>query len=182
MKKIGDIKKFYYYAFPMQALLVTSTDKNGNTNIITIAWYAPISKKPPLFGISVAPQRHSHKLIEESKEFVVNFAPYDLVEKVNFCGTHSGRNTDKIKETGLTLIPSQKVKTKSIKECYAHLECKLYDNKVLGDHSFIIGEVLNIRIDENSFPEAVLDNKNIKPCYYLGSNIYTTISDKKEKI
>ena len=42
------LNKFYYYAFPMQAVLVTCNDEKGNTNVITIAWHTPISKNPPL--------------------------------------------------------------------------------------------------------------------------------------
>ena len=105
MKKTGDMKKFYHYSFPMQAALLTVQTENKNTNVITVAWHTTISKKPPLYGVSIAPARYSHGLIEESKEFVINFAPYDLVEKVHFCGTRSGRNTDKIDETKLTLVP-----------------------------------------------------------------------------
>jgi len=180
MKKTGNIKKYYQYAFPMQAAILTVFD-GEKTNPITVAWHTPISKKPALYGISIAPSRHSHKAIKESKEFVLNFAPYSLVEKVHFCGTRSGRNTDKIKEAELTLFDSEKIKTKSIKECFAHIECKLYDTINLGDHDLIVGEVVNTVIDEDAFKEDVLDNKTIKPCYYLGNNSYTDIGDAKKK-
>jgi len=180
MKKIGNMKKFYYYSFPMQAALLTVKTKNENTNVITVAWHTTISKKPPLYGVSIAPSRHSHKLIEESKEFVINFASYDIVDKIQFCGTHSGRNTDKIKETGFTLLDSKKVKTKYIKECFAHFECTLFDEIHLGDHTFFVGEIKNIIIDEEAFENNILDNKKVKPCYYLGDKYYTTISEEKK--
>jgi len=180
MKVNGDMEKFYYYAFPMQAVLVTCNDEQGETNIITIAWHTTISKDPPLYGISLAPKRHSHDLINKSKEFVVNFAPYNLVDKLHFCGTHTGRETNKIEETKLTLSPAQKIKTPLIKECYAHLECKLVKNLSLGDHTFFIGEVVNIQADEDVFKNNLLDTSKTQPTYYIGGNIYTAI-DKTEK-
>jgi flavin reductase (DIM6/NTAB) family NADH-FMN oxidoreductase RutF len=180
MKKTGNIKKFNQYAYPMQTAIITVNDDKGRTNPITIAWHTPISKKPPLYAISIAPTRFSHRAIKHSKEFVINFAPFELVEKIHFCGTHSGRNTDKIKESGLDLENSEKIKTKYIKECYAHLECKLYRTVTLGDHVLIVGEVVNTKIDVNAFKEDVLDNKKIKPCYYLGDNSYTKIGDEKK--
>jgi len=180
MKIDGDIGKFYHYAFPMQAILVTCNDVKGKTNVITLALHTPISRTPPLYGISVASKRYSHELIEKTKEFVINFAPYSLAEKINFCGTHSGRKTDKIKETKLTLIPSQKVKVPLIKECYAHLECKLVKTTPIGDHSLLVWEVVNIQVDEDAFVNDLLDNKKIQPTYYIGDNKYTTI-DKLEK-
>lgn len=181
MKVNGNMDKFYHYAFPMQAVLVTCNDGQGKTNIITIAWHTPISKDPPLYGISLAPKRYSHELIQKIKEFVVNFVPYELVDKVHFCGTHSGRNVNKIEETGLTLMPSQKVKAPMIKECYAHLECKLHKMLPLGDHTLFIGKVVNVLADKNAFIDDLLDNKKIQPTYYIGGDNYTAI-DKTKKI
>lgn len=180
-KSKGNMDKFYYYGFPMQAALVTCKDKKDNVNVLTVAWHTTISKKPPLFGISIAPSRYSHGLIEESKEFVVNFASIDLVDKVNFCGTHSGRNTDKIKKTGLSLLDSEKIDTPSIKECYSHLECKLFEKKTLGDHTFFIGEVVNARHNENAFSKGMIDIKQVKPCLYRGGNTYTTLDEVVKK-
>ena len=182
MKINGNISKFYYYAFPMQAVLVTCNDEKGETNAITIAWHTPISKDPPLYGISVAPSRYSHGLIQKTKEFVVNFVPYEQVHRLNFCGKNSGRNIEKIREAGLTLIPSQELKTLIIKECYSHLECKLYKTLILGDHTLFIGKVLNVLVDNNAFIDDVLDNKKIKPVYYLGGNFFTTVSKVKKKL
>lgn len=180
MKKTGDLRKFYYYSFPTNAALVTVKDSK-KTNIITIAWHCTISKNPPLYGISVAPSRHSHSLLEESKEFVINFMPYSLVEKVQFCGTHSGKNTDKADKTDLSLINSEKISTSSIKESYACLECKLFDKLKLGDHSFFVGEVVNTTVEEEYFKGKILDIDKIKPCYYLGDKVYTNFNLEKKK-
>ena len=175
------LEKFYYYAFPMQAVLVTCKDIDNKTNAITIAWHCPISKNPPLYGISLAPNRFSHNLIKKSKEFVINFLSFDFVDKVNFCGTHSGRNIDKIQKSNLTLIPSKEITTPSIQESYSILECRLKESISLGDHTFFVGEVVNINFDENAFLEHVLENKHIQPTLYLGEKIYTTIGRNKEE-
>ena len=110
MKVDGNMDKYYYYSFPMQAVLVTCNDEQGQTNVLTIAWHTPISKNPALYGISIAPKRYSHTLIEKTKEFVINFVPFELVDKVHFCGTRSGTKVNKISEGNLTLIPAKKVK------------------------------------------------------------------------
>lgn len=180
-KKTGNIEKFYQYAFPMQAAIITCTDKNGKTNPITVAWHTPISIKPALYGVSISPNRYSCKLIKQSKEFVVNFAPYKLVKNIQIYGTKSGRNIDKIKETGLILYKSKKIKTKIIKECYANLECRLFRSIKLGDHIFFIGEVIDVQINEDAFENDILNNKKITPCYYIGNNMYTTIKSVRKQ-
>ncbi|RLF42467.1 MAG: flavin reductase family protein [Thermoplasmata archaeon] len=180
MKIKGNMDKYYYYSFPMQAVLVTCMDRKGRTNIITIAWHTPISKEPPLYGIAIAPKRYSHKLISETKEFVINFLPFKLVDKIHFCGTHSGREIDKVEETKFTLKPSEKINTPRIEEGYAHFECILHSKNTIGDHSFLIGKIENILIEEKVFTNDILDNKKIKPAYYVGGNSYTTLSDDLE--
>jgi len=181
MKKKCNMDKFYNLAFPMSTVLVTCNDKKENTNVITIAWHTTISKNPPLYAISVAPSRYSYDIIKKSKEFVINFAPFSMVEKIHFCGTHSGRKTDKIKKTNLTLIPSEKIKTPSIKECYTHFECKLNKTVTLGDHCLFIGEVLNVRADKEILDKDIIDNEKIQTCFYLGNNTYSKLDTNKKR-
>ena len=181
MKVNGSIDKYYHYAFPMQTVLVTCNDNEGNTNIITLAWHTPISRIPPLYGVSIAPKRHSHGLIEKSKEFVVNFIPYSLVEAAHFCGTHSGRSTDKLCKTGLTLLPGKKLSTPLIKEGYAHLECRLTQTIPIGDHTLFIGEVVAVSADDVAFKDELLRTDHIHPLYYIGKNAYTTVDRVKRK-
>lgn len=181
MKVEGTIEKYYHYAFPMQTVLVTCNDEAGKTNIITLAWHTPISRNPPLYGISLAPKRYSYELIEKNKEFVINFISYSLVEAANYCGTHSGRATDKVCKTGLTLAPAKIVSTPLIQEGYAHIECKLVQNIPLGDHIFCVGEVVAVSSDENAFKDELLRTDIIHPLYYIGENAYTTLDRAKRK-
>ena len=181
MKVKGSLQNYYHYAFPMQTILVTCNDVHHKTNIITLAWHTPISSKPPLYGISLSPKRHSYTLIQEIKEFVINYIPYSLAEAANFCGTHSGRTTDKIGITGLTLTPSHVLSTPLIQEGYAHLECKLVNTISLGDHSLLIGEVVAVSADEDAFTDELLRTDHIQPLYYIGENAYTTLDRTKRE-
>jgi flavin reductase (DIM6/NTAB) family NADH-FMN oxidoreductase RutF len=181
MKTDASLEHYYHYAVPMQTVLVTCNDEAGKTNIITLAWHTPISRIPPLYGISIAPKRYSHELIKKTKEFAVNFVPYSLVEAADYCGTHSGRTTDKVCQTGLTLIPAKKLTVPLIKEGYAHLECKLTKSIPIGDHTLFIGEVVAISADENAFKDELLRTEKVHPLYYIGENSYTTLDRVKRK-
>ena len=68
MKVDGSTSHYHHYAFPMQTVLVTCKDARGKVNIITLACHTPISLRPPLYGISVAPKRYSCNLIREDKD------------------------------------------------------------------------------------------------------------------
>ncbi len=173
-------KDFVYCAFPKLAVLVTVIDKNDRSNIITVAWHTHLSHIPPLYCISIHPKRFSHDMILESKEFVLNFASFDIVNKLHYCGTHSGREHDKFKEGNLTPMKAFKVKAPLIKECYASLECTLYEHKKVGDHTLFIGEVIAVSADKDAFKNGILGD--VQPIYYMGNNRYTTLSSQKKNL
>jgi len=174
MKTKGILHKYQQYAYPMQTILVTSVDSKGNSNIMTVAWHTPISSKPPLYGIAIAPKRYTHKLITETKEFALNFVSFHQIDQAHFCGTKSGHTIDKSKEANLTLTPAEHIKAPLIKESYAHLECKLHDAILIGDHSLIIGEVVHIQKNEEAYKDELIDLNKIDPALYLGNNTYAT--------
>ncbi len=163
---------------PTPVVMATCIDKEGNANIITLGMYMPISHRPSLVCVGVAPQRYSHKLIEETGEFVVNSPPIGLEKEMHYCGMESGRNVDKFKETGLTPIPSLKVKPPRIKECFGHLECKVVKSITCGDHTLFVGEVVASTGDAEMMNGDVLDVLKAKPIVQK-NHVYFTVTDKK---
>ncbi|MDI6805759.1 MAG: flavin reductase family protein, partial [Candidatus Bathyarchaeia archaeon] len=135
---------------PMHTVLVSCIGKAGKPNIITLAWAMPTSINPPLVAISIAPRRYSHALIEETKEFVVNIPTMEILRETLFCGRRSGRDLDKFKEAGLTPAPAKKVKPPIIKECVAHLECRLHSQFTIGDHTIFIGEIVEAYVEKEA--------------------------------
>ena len=152
------ISSSYKLLHPMHTVLVSCVGKRGRPNIITLAWAMPTSINPQLVAVSIRPERHSFALIEETKEFVVNIPTMDILKETLFCGRKSGRDYDKFKETSLTPLPAKKVKPPIIKECVAHLECKLHNQFATGDHTIFIGEIVEAYADK----EAFTDKYNLK--------------------
>jgi flavin reductase (DIM6/NTAB) family NADH-FMN oxidoreductase RutF len=157
--------------FPRLTVLATCQAPGGRPNAITLSWHSPISIDPPLYGISVAFTRASHGMIQESKEFVVNFLPYRLAEEVHFCGRNSGRDTDKFSATGLTAVPSKVVAPPAVGEAYAALECRLFESTPLGDHTWFTGEVISAWRDPAAFSDSLL-TPTLEPLLYMGRNTY----------
>ena len=167
----------YRLLHPMHTVLVSCVGEDEKPNIITLAWAMPTSINPPLVAISIAPKRHSHKLIEETKEFVVNIPPVKILKETLFCGRRSGRNYDKFKEAGLTPSPAKKVKPPIIKECVAHLECKLHSQFSAGDHTIFVGEIVEAYADKEVFTNKY-DLEKVKMIFHLGGNDFATLEPK----
>ena len=165
----------YRLLHPRLTVLVSCVDKAGKANAITLAWSMPVSINPPIVAISVAPKRYSHQLIEETKEFAINIPTMDIVRETLFCGRRSGRTHDKFKETRLTTLTAKLVKPPIIKECVAHLECKLEEQVTVGDHTLFIGRVVTAYTDKGIFDEK-FDVKKVKPVYHMGGDDFVTLS------
>jgi flavin reductase (DIM6/NTAB) family NADH-FMN oxidoreductase RutF len=147
-------KKPYTALFPCPVVLVTCLDSTGAPNIITLAWVGIVSSKPPTIGLGIRPSRYSHKLIENSKEFVVNVPSTKIVRETDYCGVTSGKDYDKFSKTKLTQEKADKINAPLIRECPINMECILKDVIPLGTHDLFLGEIVQVHIDQD-----VLDEK-----------------------
>jgi len=84
--------------YPVPAVMVSCQRENEKPNIITVAWAGTICSDPVMLSISVRKERYSHRIISETKEFVVNLTTKDLCRATDYCGVRSGRDVDKFKE------------------------------------------------------------------------------------
>ena len=139
---------------PVPAVLVTVADKEGKDNIVTLAWVGTVNTEPPMISISVRASRHSHSMLEETGEFVVNLPSSNMLRELDLCGILSGREEDKFSLCGFKRLPASKVKVPLIDRCPVNIECKVQHKLSLGSHDIYIGEVLAVQVDE-----ALLDHK-----------------------
>ncbi len=135
--------------YPLPAVMVSCGDKEGNANIVTIAWTGTVCTNPAMLYISLRPERHSYQMIKETGEFVVNLTTKDLVYATDYCGVRSGRDVDKFKEMKLTKQKAEKLMyAPIIKESPVSIECKVVEIKELGTHHMFLAQVLAVDIDE----------------------------------
>jgi flavin reductase (DIM6/NTAB) family NADH-FMN oxidoreductase RutF len=120
---LTDVFKCTYDKFDNGVLLV-SAGSDGRKNIMTIGWgLIGILWREPVFMVAVRDSRYTHELIEETNEFTVNIPGDDMGEAIKLCGSVSGRDHDKFKETGLTAVAGKNVQAPIISECLLHFEC-----------------------------------------------------------
>ena len=132
---------------PVPAALVTCGTIDS-PNVLTIGWTGIVCTRPPMTYISVRPERHSHDIIKQSGEFVINLTTSAMCRETDFCGVKSGRDTDKLSACGFHTVPAQKVAPPLIEECPLSLECKVADEKLLGSHTMFLAEIIGIDVDE----------------------------------
>ena len=159
------LSRFHRIFPPRPVVMLGCTDKAGKGNVITLGMSMPVSVRPPLVAVGIAPERYPHELIEQTKEFTLNVPTMEIVKETLYCGRVSGKNRNKIKEVGLTQLQAKKVKAPIIKECITHLECKLNQQVTVGDHTIFVDKVVAAYVNEEAFTEKY-DIKKVKPIYY----------------
>lgn len=161
---------------PIPAVMVSCGDME-NSNIITIAWTGILNSEPPIVYVSIRPTRHSYEIIKNSGEFVINIPDENLVWALDFCGTKSGKDTDKFDAAHLTKEECKHVKAPSIKECPINLECKLKEIKELGSHHMFIGEIVGINANTDIIENGKINLPKANLITYLGNEYY--VANKK---
>jgi len=140
--------------YPVPAVMVSCADKEGNKNIVTIAWAGTICSDPAMVSISVRPERHSYKMIRETGEFVINLTTKDLTYATDWCGVKSGRDVDKFTEMKLTAAKADSLQyAPIIDESPVNLECKVKQVLELGSHHMFVAEITGVQISEKHMNE-----------------------------
>ncbi|MBE6925254.1 MAG: flavin reductase family protein [Ruminococcaceae bacterium] len=124
------IDAFSYANEILQAVgngVLMTTKADGQVDTMTIGWGTMgIQWGKPIFIAYVRESRYTKALVDKNPEFTIN-VPYGEYDKriLGFCGTKSGRDTDKIKELGLHLEEGETVSVPAIRELPLTLECKV---------------------------------------------------------
>ena len=121
----------------------------GKTNTMTIGWATSgIMWGRPVLVIGVRPSRFTYQGLEVDNTFTVSIPMNQKLKKeLSYCGTHSGRDVDKIADTGLQLVKGDKVNVPIIKQCGMHYECR-----VVAKHQ-LIPEFIDSTIKNRYYPE-----------------------------
>jgi len=169
------VGKFYYH-FPAIAVVVTSYAE-GKDNAMTVAWHAPVSFDPPLYGVAISPRRFTLEVILHSKGFGVNCLPFEAAEVMASVGGSAGRKTSKFERFHIAKVEPVKTRVPLLEEAYSCYECKVVDHRPYGDHEWVVGEIVAVHFLPQAFTaEGVLDITRLNPAFYLGAELYITTS------
>jgi flavin reductase (DIM6/NTAB) family NADH-FMN oxidoreductase RutF len=148
------IRPFWYsdvWIFPKMITIITSMDKDGSINAAPyshIMQYDVMQKNPRML-IGFRQESHSFENICATGEFVVNCPSADHLDDMMETARFWPEGVNELEHTGLTMIPSRKVKPPSIEECPQIAECTV-DQIIRLDKSsgIIIANIVAIVMDE----------------------------------
>ena len=159
------------YAMPTPVWLVGSYDQDGKANLATIAWGGVCCSDPPALTVSLRKSRYSYDAILERKSYTVNVPSEAFLCAADYAGIASGRDSDKFAAANLTPVRSELVDAPYVAEFPLVFECRLLQTIDLGAHTQFIGEIVDVKAEEdvldgNGLPDAA----KVLPIIYSPSN------------
>lgn len=146
--------------YPRRCVLITTISEDGWINVAPFSAAELISYRhgeedtdSNLVCFSVHPSRHTYGNILQVPEFVLNFPPHEIRDKVEKTGEEHDPLPDEVSEVGLTPIPSLKVRPPRVAECYSHLECEVVGVAEVGEYMLVIGKVVTASADSDKVDE-----------------------------
>ena len=128
-------------------VVMLSTSRNGRPNLMTMSWHMMVEFEPPMIACVVSSGNDSFEALRIAKECVIAIPDVKLAEKVVAVGNCHGRVLDKFAAVGLSTIPGERVLAPLISECFANLECKVVDTRLVNKYNLFVVEVLKAWID-----------------------------------
>ncbi len=138
MKEIP-LPKVYQLLEPGPVVLLATSHK-GRANVMTMSWHMMVEFEPPLIACIVSSGNHSFAALKATGECVIAVPAVGLAEKVVRVGNTSGRDIDKFQSIGLTALPASSVGAPLVKECFANIECRVTDRRLVNSYNLFVLE------------------------------------------
>ena len=163
-KKSLPLSKVYQLLEPGPVVMVSTFDK-GKANIMTMSWHMMVDFEPPIVACVLSNRNYSFDALKNTKECVINLPTKELATQVVGVGNATGARVDKFNKFALTKEPASLVDVPMIGECYANLECKVIDVKMVEKYNIFILEVLKAWISPAK--------KRPRTLHHWGNGVFT---------
>lgn len=163
---------------------ITTISPEGVVNLAPYSFFNLVAGRPPFVMFASHPRKHSQTNAETSGEFVFNLATWDLREQMNRTSAHVDAGTSEPEFAGLEMAPSRTVKPPRVAHSPVAMECQyiqtvpmVRSNGEKTAYSIVIGEVVNIHIDDDVIVDGMIDIARIRPIARLGYMDYCVVDE-----
>ncbi|WP_027394831.1 flavin reductase family protein [Aquimarina latercula] len=169
---------------PRPIAFASTIDEDGNPNLSPFSFFNVFSANPPILIFSPARRvrdnstKHTLENSIASKEVVINIVNYDIVQQMSLSSTEYPEGVNEFDKAGLTMLPSEKIKSFRVAEAPVQFECKVNEIVSLGNEggagNLVICEVLLMHVKKEILDnDGKIDQYKIDQVARMGGNWYT---------
>lgn len=142
------LETVYQLLEPGPVVLLTTRGMDGRANAMTMSWHMMMEFTPPLVGCVVSANNYSFAALRRTRDCVIAIPARKLAARVVKIGNCSARDVaDKFAIAGLTPKPAAIVKAPLVAECFANLECRVADTRMVATYNMFVLEVVKAWTD-----------------------------------
>lgn len=167
-------------AMPSPVWVVGTYGENDVPNIMTAAWAGICCSVPPCVTVSLQKPRATYDNILKHKSFTISIPSSSQAAEADYVGIVSGKTTDKFAAAHLTAVKSELVDAPYVGEFPLILECRLLQTVELGSHTQFIGEIVDIKVEDDVLDEkGIISSEKVSPFVFSPSDrSYYRIGDQ----
>ncbi|MCR5795648.1 MAG: flavin reductase family protein [Solobacterium sp.] len=160
---------------PLPVVIIGTYDADGIPNAMNAAWAGQVDAHQIM--ISLAKHKTTENL-ERCPEFTVSFATKNTVVESDYFGIESGRNVNKIEKAGFHAEKGNYVNAPVFAEYPLTLECRVAELQPDTDGYILIGETVNMSVDESILTDGKIDLAKMEPVMFDSAmNKYRVIGE-----
>ncbi len=165
---------------PRPIAWVSTVSGDGVANLAPHSFYTIASVQPPIVQFTSVGRKDSLRNVEETGEFVVNFAPEQMFEQINATATDFPRGMSEFDEVGVAREPSVRVKAPRVAASPVALECELHSTLRFGDSTVVFGRVVHAAVSQAVLRDGHPEMREMRPLTRLGKDEWGTLGDVLE--
>lgn len=162
------------------AWVSTWSEEHQVANLAPHSFFTIASVYPPIVQFTSMGRKDSLRNIEETKEFVVNFAPEHLFEEINATGTDFPRGVSEFDEVGIAREPSLKVKPPRVAASPVALECTLHSTVGFGNSTAVFGRVEHVAVSDSVLVDGHPEVRLMRPLTRMGKDEWSALGEVLE--
>ena len=172
---------------PRPIAFASTVDAKGNVNLSPFSFFNVFSSNPPILIFSPARRvrdnttKHTLQNAAETKEVVINIVDFPIVEQMSASSKEYAKGVNEFIESGLTEVPSLKVKPPRVLESPVSFECVVDNIISLGEHGgagqLVIAKVVHIHIKSEVLDaNNEINSEQLDLVARLGGDWYTRVT------
>lgn len=142
-------------------VVVIGTEYDGQANFMALSWINRVNSDPPMLAIAVSPEHLTAQAIQENHTFSVNVPTVDMLDRVDFCGTHTGRMTDKSRV--FEVFRGDVEYAPMLAESPLTMECRVTATHHLPSNLLFIAEIAASYTEKKYLLDGKIDITKLKP-------------------
>ncbi len=160
--KLPDNRIWYH-----RPVFLVGVNVDGKPNVMTAAGTGFANGQPPMVSVPFRRGRYTLRGILENNNFSLNIPSVNQIKEVDYCGTASGLNIDKVTVCKFKIFNGQMSRAPMIEQCPVNLGCKVAQVISLGSHDLVIGEIVETLVSDELLTDGNLDTRKLKAIVYM---------------